>query len=395
MWVAQSLTISASNILLILLLLISTYSCLLAMPVMNQSNNGTLVIIIIIMIVFSLKFFFSPSNLYLFINFELRLVPIFIIILGWGYQSERLLAGKALFIYTAVGSVPLLMLIVYHLSFGVSGLINNTSIYSNYHLEIFCLPILAFIVKLPLIGVHIWLPKAHVEAPVVGSIFLAAILLKLGGWGLILYQHVIDSLVVADFCLALSLLGVIWISLICCQTLDRKTLIAFSSIVHMAFVVVGLRLGTQLSVRCALAVLISHGFRSSLAFFIVFIFYKSQNRRSLVLTKTINSSTGVLSLIWLGTIIAVAGCPPSFNLWVEMMCYMVFLAMRNIIVKPIFFCALRAGVYGFVLIGKIYSGSDSVFKSSVQPTQFELRQGILTVRLTVLASIRIIMLFLL
>ena len=78
-----------------------------------------------------------------------------------------------------------------------------------------------------------------------------------------------------------------------------------------------------------------------------------------------------------------------------MICYMVFLAMGNIIVKPIFFCALRAGVYGFVLIGKIYSGSDSVFKSSVQPTQFELRQGILTVRLTVLASIRIIMLFLL
>jgi NADH:ubiquinone oxidoreductase subunit 4 (subunit M) len=91
------------------------------------------------------------------------------------------LAGKALFIYTAVGSVPLLILIIYHLSFGGRALITNYWALRNITLRVMFLPLVAFLVKLPLMGLHIWLPKAHVDAPVIGSMFLAAILLKLGG----------------------------------------------------------------------------------------------------------------------------------------------------------------------------------------------------------------------
>lgn len=390
---SQTIILSGYRSTLVLLLIVRTFSCLLVMPVIDQGENLYLFLALILMRVFSAKFFVAASSISLFINFELRLIPIFLIILGWGYQTERILAGKALFIYTAVGSVPLLVLIIYHLSFGRRVLISNTWGFTNRSLGLLFIPVIAFLVKLPLIGVHMWLPKAHVDAPVIGSMFLAAILLKLGGWGILLYQDRFDRIFLATFCISLSLLGVVWVSAICCQTLDRKTLIAFSSVIHIRFVVVGVAIGSNTSINCALAVLLSHGFSSSLAFYVVFLFYKLYNRRRLVLTKTLGSTRGMLRLVWLGTVIAVVGCPPSFNLWVEIMCYIVFLLDLRVLIKPMFFGALAAGVYGFLLIGKIYFGSDFIFKSCFHPTQLELGQGLIGVVLTILTSIIITIIF--
>lgn len=387
---SQTVSLSGHSSILIILLLVRTFACLLVIPVIEQGRNTYLILCLIFITVFSAKFFSATSNVTLFINFELSLIPIFLIILGWGYQTERLLAGKALFIYTAVGSVPLLILIIYHLSFGGRALITNYWALRNITLRVMFLPLVAFLVKLPLMGLHIWLPKAHVDAPVIGSMFLAAILLKLGGWGIIIYQGSFDGVALSAFCVALSILGVVWVSVICCQTLDRKTLIAFSSVIHIGFVVIGVVGGTNLSGDCALAVLLRHGFSSSLAFYVVFLFYKLHNRRRLVLTKTLGSSRGVLRLLWLITVIAVVGCPPAFNLWVEMICYIVFLLNTSALIKPIFFGALTAGVYGFLLLGKIYSGSDFLFKSSSSPNQLELGKGLLGATLTVLSSVAII-----
>lgn len=156
-------------------------ACLVAICVIKQSYSKKLVVILYLLALISLKFFLSHSLLFLFFTFEIRLVPIFTIIIGWGYQTERVAAGKALFLYTAIGSIPLLIMILIFLSEGrrASRVVDRSQL-SNF-LSVWRIALVGFIVKLPITGVHIWLPKAHVEAPVVGSIFLAAILLKLGG----------------------------------------------------------------------------------------------------------------------------------------------------------------------------------------------------------------------
>jgi len=150
----------------------------------------------------------------------------------------------------------------------------------------------AFIVKLPLIGLHIWLPKAHVEAPVVGSIFLAAILLKLGGYGIILFQDILLLGFVNTGLIALSVSGALYVALLCCQAIDLKVLIAFSSVGHMGIGVVTLLLGGQIGAVSCVSILVRHGFSSSARFYAAYIFYKTTSRRRILLNKNISSLSG-------------------------------------------------------------------------------------------------------
>ena len=131
----------------------------------------------------------------------------------------------------------------------------------------------------------------------VGSIFLAAVLLKLGGWGLILFQELAVNSTFSQALVGLSLLGVVWVSVICCQTVDSKTLIAFSSVTHIRMVVFGVALGTRAGITTRFLVLLRHGFSSSVAFLLVFYLYKSQNSRRLVLTKSLLAASGGLNAV--------------------------------------------------------------------------------------------------
>ena len=324
----------------------------------------------------------------------MRLIPIFTIIIGWGYQTERLTAGKALFLYTAIGSIPLLIIILIFLNEGRSGSIALERAQIRNSISIWRIALVGFIVKLPITGVHMWLPKAHVEAPVVGSMFLAAILLKLGGWGLVLFEQFLDYGWVSNLIASLSLVGLIWISLICVQRVDSKVLIAFSSVSHIGLVLVACAGGTVLSLQCGLRVLVSHGFSSSVGFLIVFLFYLRQNRRRLIIIKTLLSSSGFLRLIWLFTVLAIIGCPPSFNLWREIICYMIFNLLLGRGAKSLFAAALLAGVYGFLLTGKIYSGSDLNFKIPLNMSSFELTQGAINAVSTIVFTWSLILIFL-
>ena len=159
------------------------------------------------------------------------------------------------------------------------------------------LALVAFLVKLPIVGLHIWLPKAHVEAPVIGSIFLAAILLKLGGFGIFLFRDLMARRGLGLKITTLRLVGALYVAALCCQALDIKVLIAFSSVGHISLVVVIYYLDLSISVARGRIILVSHGFRSSLIFFSAYIVYKNSARRRLVLNKNICNLRGAIAVL--------------------------------------------------------------------------------------------------
>jgi len=177
--------------------------------------------------------------------FEVSLIPTLVLIMGWGYQPERIQAGVYFLFYTLTASLPLLLSLIYiyirNLSLYLM-VLRPVSLGENLFSYIFVLSIsMAFLVKMPIFLTHLWLPKAHVEAPVSGSIILAGVLLKLGGFGLCRIIGLINLYLIKlrSYIIGLSLIGMIYVGFMCCRLNDIKALIAYSSVSHIAIVISG------------------------------------------------------------------------------------------------------------------------------------------------------------
>nr|VFU78601.1 NADH dehydrogenase subunit 4 [Proasellus margalefi] len=260
---------------------------------------------------------FSCSNLLMFyIFFEASLVPTFILIMGWGYQPERLQAGVYMMLYTIFASLPLLVVLLNIMSKDKVGLLMEVNLTSSAGVAVMVGSLLAFMVKLPLYLVHLWLPKAHVEAPVAGSMILASVLLKLGGYGMIRLLPKLPSGVhsVSWLLMSWGLIGGVYISISCLRQVDVKVLIALSSVAHMAMVFGGIMTMTAWGVNGAVLGMLGHGFCSSGLFCIANMNYERSGSRSLLVMKGSQSILPALTLWWFLFIAANMAAPPSMNL---------------------------------------------------------------------------------
>jgi len=297
-WVALDI-ISAGLVVLRVYLVLLIY--LSSTSIFNTNNHVELYCLTSILLLLRLIFCFAVRRYLLFyLFFELRLIPTFFIIIGWGYQPERLQAGVYLILYTLLASLPLLFILIKINS--VMGslwiwdyLVGQWCLNSGYWFSLIVSlgAIFAFLVKLPIFVTHLWLPKAHLEAPVAGSIILAGVLLKLGGYGLIrvlvkLYSGYLQIRVIF---FSLRLVGIVVVGVICCRLNDLKALVAYSSVAHIGLVICGSLTGTRWGFNGRLIIIISHGLGSSGLFCIVNVIYERLHRRSMHLNR------GVLSLI--------------------------------------------------------------------------------------------------
>lgn len=360
---------------LILLSLWISALILIAREIVFKNNNyKKLFLFNILLLLALLVLAFGNNNLFIFyLFFEGRLIPTLFLILGWGYQPERLQAGLYLLFYTLLVSLPIIIGLFY--LYNYIGSINFYLI-NNYIFDfdiLYISIILAFLVKIPIFLVHLWLPKAHVEAPISGSIILAGIILKLGGYGLMrVYRFLQLSGIKYNFLwISISLIGGILIRLVCLRQTDLKSLIAYSSVAHIGIVLAGLITINFWGICGSLSLIIAHGLCSSGLFCLANISYERIGRRSLLINKGMLNFIPSITLWWFLLSSANIAAPPTLNLLGE-------ISLLNRIIRwswisilllsllSFFSAAYRLYLYAYTQHGKFYSGIYSFINGKIR-----------------------------
>nr|UUL95412.1 NADH dehydrogenase subunit 4 [Gonodactylaceus sp.] len=307
-----------------ILILLSFWIMLLVLmssqAILDKNNFYKIFVMTCCLLNFFLVMTFASTDLFLFyISFEASLIPTLILILGWGYQPERIGAGIYMLFYTLTASLPLLisLMVLYNCGGSLTlGLTHEVMGYSFIYKVWYMSSVFAFIVKLPMFMFHLWLPKAHVEAPVAGSMILAGVLLKLGGYGLLrvvpLFSHANGKL--CWIWVSISLVGGVLVSLMCLRQVDIKALIAYSSVAHMGMVLCGVTIFNWWGVNGAVVVMVGHGLCSSGLFFMINMVYERLSSRSLLINKGLLNIMPTMAMWWFLLCAGNMAAPPTLNL---------------------------------------------------------------------------------
>ena len=331
------------------LVLLSIWLIMLMIITQKRVNYKKLLFINMIVLLVRLVFTFNTTNIIIFyFFFEWSLIPIFFIIIGWGYQPERLKASLSLFFYTLFASLPLLIsiVIIINWSGSVKLRIIITQGMPNF---LWTITVLAFLVKFPMYFVHLWLPKAHVEAPVSGSIILAGVLLKLGGYGIIRLIRVTNIRIISSQIIALALIGGGILGVLCIVQRDIKVVIAYSSVVHIALVIAGRLRLTKWGFEGVLIIILAHGVCSSGIFAAANMIYERRHSRRFFFNSGLLNRRAIFRIVWFVLIVANFGGPFTYNLLGEILLILNLSSLVINSLSAVLFLSFFSAAYRLIL----------------------------------------------